>query len=255
MLAAYCAAKAGVAGLVRALAVELRGTGVTANAVAPGSTDTPMLDESARLYGLASAGGFAAQQPIERLLEPEEVAAMLVWLASPSTRAASPGADPGRRRPHRVNIVLDPRARLLDGGRTLVGGDPWRVLRLTEGGAAVVRELLGDGSGDPGRTATAARAAARGPAVARGARPAARGAGDGAAGPAGGARGPGGAETGADGRPAQALAQRLIHSGLAHPRVTPVPCGEATVVIPVRDRAAQLDRCLGALLAADAPGR
>jgi len=80
-LAAYCASKAGVAGLVRALAVELRGTGVTANAVAPGSTDTPMLAETARLYGLEGAAAFAAQQPIERLLAPEEVAAMLVWLA------------------------------------------------------------------------------------------------------------------------------------------------------------------------------
>jgi SDR family mycofactocin-dependent oxidoreductase len=81
MLAAYCAAKAGVAGLVRALAMELRGTGVTANAVAPGSTDTPILAESARLYDLDSAESFAQQQPIERLLEPAEVAAMLVWLA------------------------------------------------------------------------------------------------------------------------------------------------------------------------------
>jgi len=81
MLAAYCAAKAGVAGLVRALAAELRGTGVTANAVAPGSTDTPILAESARLYRLESAEAFASQQPIERLLEPDEVAAMLVWLA------------------------------------------------------------------------------------------------------------------------------------------------------------------------------
>ena len=40
MLAAYCAAKAGVAGLIRALGQELRGTGITANAVAPGSTRT-----------------------------------------------------------------------------------------------------------------------------------------------------------------------------------------------------------------------
>ena len=70
MLAAYCAAKAGVTGLVRALAAELRGTGVTANAVSPGSTATPILDESARLYGLESAEAFAAQQPLGRLIEP-----------------------------------------------------------------------------------------------------------------------------------------------------------------------------------------
>jgi SDR family mycofactocin-dependent oxidoreductase len=81
LLAAYCAAKAGVAGLVRALAVELGGTGVTANAVSPGSTDTAMLAESARLYGLGSVAEFARQQPVGRLLDPTEVAAALVWLA------------------------------------------------------------------------------------------------------------------------------------------------------------------------------
>ena len=85
MLAAYCAAKAGVAGLVRALAVELGGSGVTANAVSPGSTDTPILAESARLYGLGSAAEFAGQQPIGRLLDPAEVAAALVWLAGPAS--------------------------------------------------------------------------------------------------------------------------------------------------------------------------
>ena len=81
MLAAYCAAKAGVAGYVRALAAELGASGVTANAVAPGSTDTAMLAESARLYGLPGAETFTAQQPIGRLLKPDEVAAMIVWLA------------------------------------------------------------------------------------------------------------------------------------------------------------------------------
>lgn len=81
MLAAYCAAKAGLTGLVRALAVELGGSGVTANAVSPGSTDTPVLAESARLYDLPSALSFGDQQPLGRLLDASEVAAALVWLA------------------------------------------------------------------------------------------------------------------------------------------------------------------------------
>jgi SDR family mycofactocin-dependent oxidoreductase len=81
MLAAYCAAKAGVVGFIHALAVELGGTGVTANAVSPGSTATPILDESARLYDLPDAQAFAAQQPHHRLLRPAEVAAVLAFLA------------------------------------------------------------------------------------------------------------------------------------------------------------------------------
>ena len=94
MLAAYCAAKAGVVGAIRALALELRGTGVSANAVSPGSTATPILDESARLYDLPSAESFAAQQPIERLLDPAEVAAMLVWLAGPESSGLTGAAIP-----------------------------------------------------------------------------------------------------------------------------------------------------------------
>ncbi|MCU1595676.1 MAG: family mycofactocin-dependent oxidoreductase [Frankiales bacterium] len=92
MLAAYCAAKAGVNGLIRGLAAELRGTGVTASCVSPGSTRTPVLEESARLYGLADVEHFARQQPLERLLEPQEVAAALVWLASEASSGVT-GAD------------------------------------------------------------------------------------------------------------------------------------------------------------------
>jgi SDR family mycofactocin-dependent oxidoreductase len=92
LLAAYCAAKAGIVGMVRALALELRGTGVTANAVSPGSTGTPILEESARLYGLESAESFAAQQPIERLIDPAEVAELIAWVAGPGAGAVT-GAE------------------------------------------------------------------------------------------------------------------------------------------------------------------
>jgi SDR family mycofactocin-dependent oxidoreductase len=88
-LAAYCAAKAGVSGFVRALATDLRGTGVTAVAVAPGSTDTPILAESARLYALDGAPAFAAQQPIERLIEPAEIAAMIAFLCGSGAAAVT----------------------------------------------------------------------------------------------------------------------------------------------------------------------
>ena len=94
MLAAYCAAKAGVAGLVRALAVELGPHGITANAVSPGSTDTLVLAESARLYGLASSQDFAAQQPLGRLLAPQEVARALVWLAGEGSGAVTGAVVP-----------------------------------------------------------------------------------------------------------------------------------------------------------------
>jgi SDR family mycofactocin-dependent oxidoreductase len=88
-LAAYCAAKAGVSGFIRALGADLRGTGISAAAVAPGSTDTPILAESARLYALDGAADFASQQPIERLIEPAEVAAMIAWLCGPGGAAVT----------------------------------------------------------------------------------------------------------------------------------------------------------------------
>jgi SDR family mycofactocin-dependent oxidoreductase len=94
MLSAYGAAKAGVAGLVRGLATELADTGVTANAISPGSTSSAMLDESARLYGLSGPGSFADQQPVKRLLTPGEVAAALVWLAGTESGALTGAVIP-----------------------------------------------------------------------------------------------------------------------------------------------------------------
>jgi SDR family mycofactocin-dependent oxidoreductase len=86
-LAAYSAVKHAVVGLVRGLAADLRGTGITATAVSPGSTRTSMLDATAALYGLGSVEEFASAQLSETLLEPEEVAAAVTWLCSPAAGA------------------------------------------------------------------------------------------------------------------------------------------------------------------------
>jgi SDR family mycofactocin-dependent oxidoreductase len=94
MLAAYGAAKAGVIGLVKGLAAELAGTGITANAVAPGSTDTELLVESARLYGMADHQSFAEQQALHRLIKPSEVADALVWLAGAGGAAVTGAVVP-----------------------------------------------------------------------------------------------------------------------------------------------------------------
>jgi SDR family mycofactocin-dependent oxidoreductase len=81
-LAAYSASKHAVIGLVKGLAADLAGTGVTANAVCPGSTRTTILEASARIYGLDSPEEFAGQQLLERLMAPEEPAALVAWLCS-----------------------------------------------------------------------------------------------------------------------------------------------------------------------------
>jgi SDR family mycofactocin-dependent oxidoreductase len=86
-LAAYNAAKHAVVGLIRGLATDLRGTGVSAVAVSPGSTDTAMLAASADLYGLTDIHEFARHQLIERILDPVEVATVVGWLCSAESSA------------------------------------------------------------------------------------------------------------------------------------------------------------------------
>jgi SDR family mycofactocin-dependent oxidoreductase len=86
-LGLYGAAKHAVVGLVRGLAADLVGRGVTAVAVAPGATRTAMLEATRALYGLDDVGAFAEHQGLRRLLEPDEVGAIVAWLCDPSTAA------------------------------------------------------------------------------------------------------------------------------------------------------------------------
>jgi SDR family mycofactocin-dependent oxidoreductase len=85
LLAAYCAAKAGVIGFIRSLAAELGPYSVTANAIAPGSTVTAMLDASATVYGLDGTAEFATHHLLPRLLDPAEPAALIAWLCGPES--------------------------------------------------------------------------------------------------------------------------------------------------------------------------
>jgi SDR family mycofactocin-dependent oxidoreductase len=86
-LAAYNAAKHAVIGIVRGLAADLVGTGVTAVAVSPGSTDTDMLRATADIYGLAHVDEFTSSQLIRRLIAPEEIAATIAFCCSPEGAA------------------------------------------------------------------------------------------------------------------------------------------------------------------------
>lgn len=88
-LASYVAAKHAALGYVQSLAADLAPSGVTANAVLPGSTNTPLLARSAEAYGLESPKLFSANQRIGRLIEPTEIAAAVVWLCSPEASAVT----------------------------------------------------------------------------------------------------------------------------------------------------------------------
>jgi len=88
LLSAYSAAKHGVIGFIRSLAAELGPEGITANAIAPGSTMTTMLDASAAVYGIEPQV-FAGHHPLGRLIEPREVAAMLTWVCSADSAAVT----------------------------------------------------------------------------------------------------------------------------------------------------------------------
>ena len=92
----YCASKAGILGLVRALAAELAPQNVQVNAVCPGWVNTDMAHQG--LEGMAKAMGIHKDEalrvamqavPMGRMSEPEDVAGMVAWLASPDARGVT----------------------------------------------------------------------------------------------------------------------------------------------------------------------
>lgn len=91
---AYCAAKHGVVGLVRALAQETAQRDITVNALCPGFTETPLLDAS--IESIVAKTGRSAEQarahftranPTGRLVQPADVTATALWLCGPGSDA------------------------------------------------------------------------------------------------------------------------------------------------------------------------
>ena len=95
-VSAYCAAKHGVVGLTRAVALELASTDITVNSICPGFTETPLLERSVEniiektgMSAEAAYQSLRAGNPQKRFIQTDEVAAMAVWLCSEGARSVT----------------------------------------------------------------------------------------------------------------------------------------------------------------------
>lgn len=81
---AYTASKAAVVGLTKSIAADFVTKGIRCNAICPGTVDSPSLHERLRATGNyeAALADFIARQPMGRIAKPEEIAALVTYLAS-----------------------------------------------------------------------------------------------------------------------------------------------------------------------------
>lgn len=99
---AYVAAKHGLEGLSKTIAVEAAGYGVTSNCICPGFVRTPLVErqvaEQAELHRVPEEqvveDVLLARTPVKRLVEPDEVADLIYWLCGPNTASVTGASFP-----------------------------------------------------------------------------------------------------------------------------------------------------------------
>ncbi len=99
---AYCAAKHGLVGLTKVVALEHAAEGITANSICPGWTDTPILNHQFKVYAEengvsleeAKLGLIQSKTPYPSLIDPAAIGAMVVFLCSDAAAAITGAALP-----------------------------------------------------------------------------------------------------------------------------------------------------------------
>ena len=88
---AYGASKAAVVGLTKSVAADFVAQGIRCNCIAPGTVDTPSLGDRINAFSdpVEARKAFVARQPMGRLAQAEEIAPIIVYLASDESRFAT----------------------------------------------------------------------------------------------------------------------------------------------------------------------
>ena len=99
---AYCAAKHGIVGLTKVVALECAEQGITANAICPGWVDTPLINNQISDIAAKNQISFdeakyqlvTAKQPLPEMLDPRQIGELVLFLCSDAARGITGSSIP-----------------------------------------------------------------------------------------------------------------------------------------------------------------